>query len=118
RRLFEIRKVAHSESLRSSPAATKGPQMANFIVSYDLNGSTPSHKQVDQLLEKLGAVRGRILETVWYVGWSGTRDDLYDAVNSILTSNDRIFVADANDAVFRNLLVQDQALINAWNANR
>src|SRR5262249_14547465 len=118
RPLFEVRQVAHSEALGASPPPTKGPQMANFICSHHSNRSPASHKQVYEHLEKLGAARGRDLEPVRYDGGARTRDALHDAVNSILTSNDRIFVADANDAVFRNLLVQDQALINAWNANR
>lgn len=92
--------------------------MANYLVSYDLNGPNPSHQQVDQVLEQLGAVRARVLETVWYVGWSGRRSDLYDAVNALLSSNDQLIVAEAVDASFRNLLVDGEALKEAWNANR
>lgn len=41
--------------------------MANYIVSYDLNGSTPTHKQMDaHIAKKAGWTRGRVLETVWY----------------------------------------------------
>jgi hypothetical protein len=44
--------------------------MANFIVTYDLNGPRPSHKEMDDHLRTLSAARGRVLETVW---WSSTR---------------------------------------------
>lgn len=92
--------------------------MANYVVSYDLNGPNPSHQQVDHVLEQLGAVRARVLETVWYVGWAGSRSDLYEAVNSLLSANDQLIVLEAVDATFRNLLVDNQALIEAWNVNR
>ena len=44
--------------------------MSNFIVTYDLNGPRPTHAQIDSHLLALGQdfVRGRILESVWYVG--------------------------------------------------
>jgi hypothetical protein len=92
--------------------------VTNFIVSYDLNGPTPSHKQVDDLLERLGATRGRILETVWYVGWSGSRRDLYEQIDALLSRNDRLIVLEAVDATLRNLLVTSDSLIAAWEANR
>lgn len=92
--------------------------MANFIVSYDLNGPNPSHQQVDDLLERLGATRARILETVWYVGWAGSRDALFDAVDSLLSRNDQVIVLEAVDATFRNLLVENAPFVAAWNANR
>jgi len=92
--------------------------LANFIVSYDLNGPNPSHQQVDECLEQLGATRARILETVWYVGWAGSRSDLFEAVNSLLSANDQLIVVQAVDATFRNLLVDKQALVEAWNTNR
>ena len=91
--------------------------MANYIVSYDLNGSTPTHKQMDDHLAKLGVSRGRILETVWYVAYAGTTTQLYDHVNSILSSNDRLIVVRATDAVFRNLSISDQSLLDAWKQN-
>lgn len=92
--------------------------MANYIVSYDLNGSTPTHKQMDDHLQKLGVARGRILETVWYVAYSGTTTQLFDHVKTILSSNDRLIVVKATDAVFRNLLINDQSLLDTWQKNR
>lgn len=73
--------------------------MANYILSYDLNGPNPSHKQVDDLLESLGATRGRVLETVWYVGWSGSCKDLCDAVDTILSPNDQLLVIEAKESL-------------------
>lgn len=92
--------------------------MANFIVSYDLNGSVPSHKQMDEHLEKIGAARARILETVWYVGAWLARGDLCRHVRLILSPNDQLIVAEAKDASFVHLLVDDQAFIDAWNQYR
>ena len=91
--------------------------MANYIVSYDLNGAYPSHKQVDERLGALGATRGRILETVWYVGWAGSRSALFKSINEILSANDRLIVAEVKDMTFRNLLITDESIQKSWSAN-
>ena len=36
--------------------------MASYIISYDLNGPTPSHKDVDQLIRTISAKAGRAVE--------------------------------------------------------
>ncbi|MEW9808772.1 hypothetical protein [Mesorhizobium marinum] len=92
--------------------------MANFIVTYDLNGPNPSHKQVDDLLDTVGAERGRILETVWYVGWAGTTGQLLDHLKPLFSGDDLLFVAEMSEAAWTNVLLDDQALLNAWQANR
>lgn len=91
--------------------------MSNFVLSYDLNGSNPSHKQVDEALGALGAARGRLLETVWYVGFPGSSNTLFDAVNALLSPNDQLLVVEAKGMVWRNLLVGDASLHEAWNNN-
>lgn len=91
--------------------------MANFIVSYDLNGARPSHKEVDEVLSRLGAARGRILETVWYVGWDGSCEVLANSINGMLSANDRFIVVEAVDAHWRNLLVSDDSMVAEWQAN-
>lgn len=90
--------------------------MGNYIVTYDLNGSTPTHKQVDDHLKKLSARTSRILETVWHVRYSGTRDQVYDHINSILSANDRLIVITASTAKFRKLLVSNETFISNWTA--
>lgn len=92
--------------------------MANFIVSYDLNGPRPSHAEMDKHMEKAGWSRARILETVWYVGANANYEQVFDYVNSILSKNDQLIVIDAREAIFRNLLVSNQSLVDAWNRNR
>ena len=88
--------------------------MANFIVSYDLNGSNPSHKEMDDHLGKLGATRGRILETVWYVKCQGTAAQLREYLRKILGKEDLLIVAQATSAAWTKLLVRDQSLKTAW----
>lgn len=92
--------------------------MASFIVSYDLNGPHPSHKEMDQHLAKLGAARARILETIWYVGANSTAPQLRDYIRSILDQEDLLLVADATDAAWTKLLVNGQSLIDAWKENQ
>jgi len=92
--------------------------MANYIVSYDLNGPQPSHKQVDELLAELGATRARVLETVWYVGWEGALDVLFESLDSLLGGEDSLMVVSAQEGTWRNLLVDDKALAVSWGQNR
>lgn len=78
--------------------------MPNYFVSYDLNGSHPTHAEMDEHLEELGECVGRVLETVWYVKYSGELKELYDYVNSICSKNDRVLVIKARSCRYRNLL--------------
>lgn len=91
--------------------------MANYIVSYDLNGPTPSHKQMDDHLGKIGAARGRILETVWYVGYQGTQNQLLEHIKTILGKEDLLIVVKAASATWTKLLVDDKSLVAAWAEN-
>lgn len=91
--------------------------MANFVVSYDLNGPKPSHKEMDDHIAKVSSVRGRILETVWYIAYSGTAAQLRNHLQTILGNEDLLFVAQATSAAWTKLLVSDESLLNAWNAN-
>lgn len=92
--------------------------MANFIVTYDLNGPRPSHREMDRHLEELGATRGRLLETVWYVGCQGTASELRDYVKSILGPEDLLLVVEATDAAWTKTLLEKRSLIDAWEQNR
>lgn len=90
--------------------------MANFIVSYDLNGPHPSHKQMDEHLARVGAKRARVLETVWWVDYSGTAAQLRDYLQTILRAEDRLLVCACSSAAWQNLLVDGNSLAQAWNA--
>lgn len=87
----------------------------NYFVSYDLNGQRPAHKEMDDHLKKLGPCVHRVLETVWYIRTNLNKQQLYDYMNSILSTNDRILVIEASDAIWRNLLVPDKAVLDCWN---
>jgi hypothetical protein len=89
--------------------------MANFIVTYDLNGPRPSHKEMDEFLESLVANRGRVLETVWWVDYAGTAAQLRDRLKTILGKEDLLLVIEAKSAAWTKLLVDNNALIQAWN---
>ncbi len=91
--------------------------MANYILSYDLNGPRPSHKEMDEHLENLGAGRGRILETVWWVGYAGTQKQLLDHIKKILGPEDLLVVVAASSATWTNLLISDESLLAAWRNN-
>jgi hypothetical protein len=89
--------------------------MGNFIVSYDLNGPAPTHAQMDAHIRAGCLQYGRILETVWYVRANTNADQLFAYLGQILTPNDRLMVVEGGRIVVRNLLIDDKALINAWN---
>jgi hypothetical protein len=89
--------------------------MANFIITYDLNGPTPSHKEMDDHLRKLVANRGRILETVWWVSYPGTAAELRDRVKTILGKEDLLLVIEAKSAAWTKLLVKNDSFLEAWN---
>ena len=88
--------------------------MANYFVSYDLNGKNPTHAEMDKHLKKLGKCVLRVLETVWYVRTTKTQSELFDYAGSILTQNDRLLVVSASNCEWHNLLVSDAELQNCW----
>lgn len=90
--------------------------MPNYFVSYDLNGSKPTHAEMDAHIKKLGRCALRVLETVWYIRSAKTKDQMYDYVNSILSVNDSVLVIVASDITWRNLRVSDQSIQDCWNA--
>ncbi|MBY2933999.1 hypothetical protein [Rhizobium leguminosarum] len=90
--------------------------MANYLLSYDLNGLKPSHQEMDEFLEKLVANRGRVLETVWWVDYSGTAAQLRDRVKTILGDEDLLLVIEAKCAAWTKLLVTGDSLKSAWAA--
>ncbi len=90
--------------------------MASFLITYDLNGPTPSHKQMDDLIPKLAARSGRILETVWWVDYVGTAAQLRDRLRTTLRKEDSLMVCECKVAAWQNLLVQDAALKQAIEA--
>lgn len=87
--------------------------MASYLVSYDLNGPVPSHKQMDDLIPKLAVKAGRVLETVWWVDFPGSEVQLRDRLLTILRKEDRVFVCACPRAAWYNFLVDDAALKGA-----
>lgn len=88
--------------------------MTNFIVTYDLNGPSPSHKEMDEFLSKLTANRGRVLETVWWVDYPGTAAQLRDRLKTILGKEDLLLVIEGKSAAWTELLVDGASLKQAW----
>ena len=89
--------------------------MANYIISYDLNGPNPSHKQMDDHLARVGATRARVLETVWWVDYSGTAVQLREYLQTILRREDGLLVCAVSAAAWQSLLVADESFRNAFN---
>jgi hypothetical protein len=90
--------------------------MASYLVSYDLNGPNPSHKEIDDLILRISAKAGRVLETVWWVDYPGTEVVLRNQIQPILRKEDRLFVCACPRAAWHNLLVSDAAITQAIQA--
>jgi hypothetical protein len=104
---------AISQVSSTHPTALKrSREMANFIVTYDLNGPYPSHQDVDQLLSNLGGTR--VLETVWWVPWSGDHVGLRDRLMSTLRSEDGLIVCEVSAAAWNGILVDSNAFRTAF----
>lgn len=88
--------------------------MANYIISYDLNGPFPSHAMVDKHIATLGFKYGRILETVWYVASFDTLEAISRKMSAILSPNDQLAVIEAHDMWCKNLLVSMEELKPTW----
>lgn len=88
--------------------------MANYIFSYDLNGTHPTHAEMDKHIKESGWATGRILETVWYVGANETSATVTEYLTSILSDNDRYIVVTASSMEFDKLLVTEDSLLKAW----
>lgn len=87
--------------------------MPHFLITYDLNGPRPTHKEVDEHLSKIATQRGRVLETVWYVRSGGTAEQLRNYLEQLLSENDQVMAVQISDAAWRNLLVTDAAMKSA-----
>jgi hypothetical protein len=89
--------------------------MANYLITYDLNGPHPSHKRMDDLIQKISVAYGRVLETVWWVDYSGTAAQLRDRLKTILGKEDLLLVVECKSAAWAKLLVDGDAFKTAFN---
>lgn len=92
--------------------------MNNLLVTYDLNGKTPTHAQVDKHLKALPCTYGRILETVWFVHGAFTADQLANYMRQIISRNDRLVVVQCSRGLFQNTLTGDGPLVRTWNSQQ
>lgn len=89
--------------------------MANYIVSYDLNGPTPTHAEMDKHISQVAGHYGRVLETVWYVGSSAlTCVQLRDYLAQKLRDEDQLLVVECLEAAWQNLLINDESFRATW----
>ena len=88
--------------------------MANYVITYDLNGPNPSHKQMDDHLARVGANRARVLETVWWVNYNGSAVQLRNHLQTILRKEDGLLVLAVSSAAWQSLLVADEAFKSAF----
>ena len=93
--------------------------MPNFIITYDLNGPRPTHKEMDDHLNALGPayVRGRLLETVWYLTGPGDFAQVREYVRRILGKEDLLLVIEAKNIAWTKLLVDEAQFKTTFEAN-
>lgn len=89
--------------------------MGNFFISCDLiQGEEEIRARMDEHIARLGPCAFRVLENVWHVRSAGTLQALYGYVNKVLPMDDRIIVIEAEDCMFRGLLVSKEHMKNCW----
>lgn len=71
---------------------------------------------MDDLICAISAKAGRVLETVWWVDYSGSSAQLRDRLLATLRSEDRLFVCACKEAAWFNTLLNDASLKNAIEA--
>jgi hypothetical protein len=69
---------------------------------------------MDEHLKKVGYPYGRVLETVWYVAFPGTAQQLVELAGSILGTEDLLLAIEAKNAAWTKLLVDTNSLVAAW----
>lgn len=89
--------------------------MANFLITYDLNGPNPSHKLMDEAVSRLGIKCARVLETVWWLESSNTAVGIRDHLQSILGKEDLLLVVECKSAAWTGLLVDSESFKSAFN---
>lgn len=87
-----------------------------YFVSYDLNGKTPTHAEMDKHIRTKYPQSQRVLETVWFLCTNENREQVYAHLNSKLSTNDRVLVIIASGGHWRNILGGDQTLLTNWNS--
>ncbi|WP_230531044.1 hypothetical protein [Microvirga roseola] len=90
----------------------------NYIVTYDLDSPRPTHAEMDKHLEALGpsSLRGRVLETVWFVKFPGTEIQLRNYIAQILDREDLLLVVKTDRSAWTKLLVDDAQFKTAFEA--
>lgn len=90
--------------------------MANYFVAYDMKAINRKRQDdIEAHLQDLGRLGiYRVLETVWYVQYPGTADQLGEYVDRILADDERLLVIDASDCRMRNLMVPSMKIQNCW----
>jgi hypothetical protein len=69
---------------------------------------------MDDHLSRVGANRARVLETLWWVDYSGTAAQLRNHLQTILRREDGLLVLAVSAAAWQSLLVTDQGFKTAF----
>jgi hypothetical protein len=74
--------------------------MANYIVMCHLTGPYPSPQEMETHLSRYAAMRGRVLQTVWWVDYPGSAEQLCGRAKTILNRDDLLVVVEAKTAAW------------------
>lgn len=89
--------------------------MAHYIVAFDVMGGSPEIESVTKRIQALGAETAhQMLNTVWYLKTDKSCEAIYEHVNTVLESKDRLLVVEARTANFRDLLTSGDKIRHDW----
>ena len=89
--------------------------MPNFFVSYDLNSGIPTHAQVDKEIQSIGTDRWRVLESVWWIKYKGSLENLHAELKSTFGPKDRYLIINPYNCSHHRLIGGDDQFTDAWN---
>lgn len=93
--------------------------MANYILTYDLFGRTPTHGQVQDHIGDAGFKEyAKILDDGWYFGTPHSLAEVHEYIMKIFSDNDRVAIIEVKAAELENLEEPVSEILEAFVRNK
>ncbi|MEO5336594.1 MAG: hypothetical protein H7841_06855 [Magnetospirillum sp. WYHS-4] len=89
--------------------------MQQFIVCFDLAGKKPSVSEVEHRIDALKAAgTAKLLDRVWLIKSRMSGEQIYEHLNSVMGTADRLLVAESPSGTYRDLLTATPQVRKLW----
>ncbi len=93
--------------------------MANYMITYDLYGSFPTHPQVKAHVANAGfSEYARILEDGWFIGTPHSLAEVHEYMMGVFSDNDRVFVCEIKTSMIENLQLSSEEYKEVFERNK